>query len=149
MKRYYDFVVQCADKKVEYFLNNQVIDNKRPDYGSVITDFLDVKPTVYLCTTATSAYFNAKSKYFRNDLVCDRISIAMDFISRFQRDDGSFDLASCNFKSAPDTAFIIKRMSYTYKLIKKYDVNGSFKHIEDKIYGISRKCSCFRRFPYS
>jgi hypothetical protein len=47
MKRYYDFIVQCADKKVECFLNNQVIDNKRPDYGSLINDFLDVKPTVY------------------------------------------------------------------------------------------------------
>jgi hypothetical protein len=136
MKRYYDFIVQCADKKVECFLNNQVIDNKRPDYGSLINDFLDVKPTVYLCTTAVSAYFNPKSRYYQNALVYKRISLALDFITKFQRDDGSFDLASCNFKSAPDTAFIIKRMSYTYKLIKKYDVNGSFKLIEDKICGI-------------
>ncbi|HEY8499062.1 MAG TPA: hypothetical protein VIL89_00455 [Clostridia bacterium] len=136
MKRYYDFIVQCADKKVEFFLNNQVTDNKRPDYGSLINDFLDVKPTVYICTTAVSAYFNPKSRYHQNALICDRVSIAMDFISRFQRDDGSFDFASCNFKSAPDTAFIIKRMSYTYKLIKKYDVNGSFKLVEDKLYRI-------------
>jgi len=136
MKRYYDFIVQCADKKVEYFLNNQVTDNKRPDYGSLITDFLDVKPTVYLCTTAASAYFNPQSRYFQNALICDRISIALDFISRFQRDDGSFDLASCNFKSTPDTAFIIKRMNYTYKIIKKYDINGSFKLIEEKVRSI-------------
>ncbi|NLM11790.1 MAG: hypothetical protein GX213_13650 [Clostridiaceae bacterium] len=136
MKRYYDFIVQCTDRKTEYLLNNQVIDRERPDYGSLNNDFLDVKPTVYICTTAASAYFNPKSRFYYNDLVRDRISIAMDFIARFQRDDGSFDLASCNFKSAPDTAFIIKRMSYTYKLIKKYDVNGSFKIVEDKICGI-------------
>jgi len=136
MKRYYDFIVQCADKRVEYFLNNQVTDIKRPDYGSLINDFLDVKPDVYMCTTAVSAYFNPKSRYYQNDSVRDRISVAMDFISKFQRDDGSFDLASCNFKSAPDTAFIIKRMNYTYKIIKKYDLNGSFKLIEDKLHRI-------------
>lgn len=136
MKRYYDFIVQCADKKVEYFLNNQVTDSNRPDYGSLITDFLDVKPTVYLCTTAVSAYFNPKSRYYQNALICDRVSIAMDFISRFQRDDGSFDLANCNFKSTPDTAFIMKRMSYTYKIIKKYDVHGSFQLIKEKVCGI-------------
>jgi len=136
MERYYNFVVECADRKTDYFISNQVMDEKSPDYGSVKNAFIDVKMTVYTCCTCVAAYLNPKSKYYNSEQLLKRLSVAYDFIHRFQREDGSFDFASCNFKSAPDTAFIIKRLTYTYNLIKKYDNQNRLKEIKDKLYNI-------------
>ena len=136
MKKYYKFIVESADKKIDYFIRNQVMDENRPDYGSIDRPFIDVKMTVYLCCTAVAAYLNPQSEYYESKLLPKRISIAYDFISKYQREDGSFDLASCNFKSAPDTAFITKRLTYTYNLIKKFDKQNSLKEIKNKLYSI-------------
>lgn len=134
MKRYYQFIVDSADRKINYFIKKQVIDEKMPDFGSIKNPFIDVKMTVYLCCTSVAAYLNPKSKYHKSELLLQRLSIAYDFIRRYQREDGSFDLASCNFKSAPDTAFIVKRLTYTYNLIKKYDEQNNLAEIKNKLY---------------
>ena len=47
------------------------------------------------------------------------MDLALDFVGRTQREDGSFDFPSCNFKSAPDTAFCFKRLYAAWRLIKK------------------------------
>lgn len=136
MKRYYGFIVECADRKVDYFIRSQVTDEIRPDFGGIKNVFIDVKETVYVCCTCIAAYFNPKSRYYNNEHLVKRLSAAYDFIRRYQREDGSFDLASCNFKSAPDTAFITKRLTYTYKLIQKYDKENRLTEIKNKVYRI-------------
>jgi hypothetical protein len=136
MKKYYDYIVESADKKTNYFISNQVMDKNRPDHGSIEGPFIDVKMTVYSCCTAIAAYLNPKSNFYSSKSLLDRISLAYDFIKKYQREDGSFDYASCNFKSAPDTAFILKRLTYTYWLIEKYDSVNSMEHIKNKLYSI-------------
>jgi len=136
MKRYYDFIVESADRKIDYLMRNQVMDENRPDFGSVKNAFIDVKMTVYTCCTGIAAFLNPKSKYYNSELLMKRLSVAYDFIQKYQREDGSFDLASCNFRSAPDTAFIIKRLTYTYNLIKKYDKQNILAEIKNKLYCI-------------
>ncbi|NLM10819.1 MAG: hypothetical protein GX213_08635 [Clostridiaceae bacterium] len=136
MKRYYKFIVESADRKIDYFTDNQVMNEDRPDYGSIKSAFIDVKMTVYIACTGVAAYLNPKSKHYNNELLLKRLSAAYDFVRRYQREDGSFDLASCNFKSAPDTAFIIKRLTYTYNLIKKYDKQKNLTEIKNKLYNI-------------
>lgn len=136
MKRYYKFLVKSADKKVENFIVNQVMDTNKPDYGSISQPYIDVRQNIFMCSTATAAYFNPQSCYYHSSLLRDRLSLALDFIAKYQRDDGSFDLCSCNFKSTPDTAFDMKRMTYAYNLIKKYDTDGRFSKIAAKMYAI-------------
>ncbi len=136
MKRYYKFIVDSADKKVQNFIQNQVMNETKPDYGSIAQHVIDVRQNIYMCSTATAAYFNPKSSYYHSSLLRDRISLILDFIARYQRDDGSFDLSTCNFKSTPDTAFDMKRMTYAYNLISKYDSEGSFSEIAAKMYSI-------------
>ena len=48
------------------------------------------------------------------------MDLALDFIARTQREDGSFDYPSCNFKSAADTSFCFKRLIAAYRLLVKY-----------------------------
>ena len=60
MKRYYKFIVESADRKIDYFTDNQVMNEDRPDYGSIKSAFIDVKMTVYIACTGVAAYLNPK-----------------------------------------------------------------------------------------
>jgi hypothetical protein len=65
-----------------------------------------------------------------------RISLALDFIHRLQREDGTFDFPSCNFKSAPDTSFCLKRLIGAYKVLQKYGENTESEMLSKKYIAI-------------
>ena len=43
------------------------------------------------------------------------MNLAMDFIGRWQRDNGALDYPTCNFNSAADTSFCFKRLIAAYR----------------------------------
>jgi len=136
MDRYIGKVISSAEKKVTKFIHNQVKDPSRKDFGSLKNPMIDVKPTVYVLTTSVAVYLNKDSIYYHNSELFDVMKHALDFVGAFQREDGSFDYPTCNFKSAPDTAFCYKRLIAAYRLINKYDMENNLKELKDKYFDI-------------
>ncbi|MDN5378867.1 MAG: hypothetical protein PWQ76_1122, partial [Clostridiales bacterium] len=111
MKDYLKKIVADAEFRAENFMMNQILDSGSKEFGGFAKDMDIVQPktTIYGVTTLISLYNFKDSRFYLNDEVLKRINIALDYIARFQREDGTFDYLSCNFYSAPDTAFCVKR----------------------------------------
>lgn len=139
MDRYIGKLISSAEKRTANFMKNQVKDPSREDYGSLKFHVIDVKPTVYVLTTSLAVYLNKDSVYYKNPELHQAINLAIDFVATFQREDGSFDLATCNFMSAPDTSFIYKRLIAAYRLINKYDSENALDELKEKYYSIILK----------
>ncbi len=136
MDRYIGRLIHSAEKRVTDFMHNQVKDSSRKDYGGLRTPIVEVKPTVYVLTTAVAVYLNQSSRFYHDPQLLHSMNLALDFVAALQREDGSFDYPSCNFKSAPDTAFCFKRLIAAYRLLMKYDTEDRAKELKDKYYKI-------------
>lgn len=120
MKRYLKHMIRSTEKRVEVFLDMQCKDRSRIDFGGMKSSILEVKPTIYVMTSAVAVYVNSDSVFYKNEKLYQAMNHAIDFIERMQREDGSFDYPSCNFKSAPDTSFCFKRLIAAYRLLVAY-----------------------------
>lgn len=136
MDRYINKIISSADKRVEHFMKSQIKDPNRKDFGSLKNQVIDVKQTVYVLTTSLAVYFNQDSVYYKKPELLTSINLAIDFVARLQRENGSFDYATCNFLSAPDTAFIYKRLIAAYRLILKYDNDNELTLLKEKYLSI-------------
>ena len=106
MREHYKRMIQDSEQRVEYFMLNQIIAPNHSQYGGFVKkmNLAQPKMTIYGLTTLLSLYNTEESRYYRNADAAERIDIALDYVARFQREDGTFDLLDCNFYSAPDTA---------------------------------------------
>ena len=120
MKRFMGYIIKSSERRTEEFMALQVKDSHQPGYGGIRTDILDVKPTVYALATAAAVYSNPDSRYYQNPKLLQAMKQGMDFVIRYQNEDGSFDYPSCNFHSAPDTSFCLKRLFMNWTLLDRY-----------------------------
>ncbi|MDF2908226.1 MAG: hypothetical protein K0R34_3547 [Herbinix sp.] len=127
MERYIGKLLHSAEKRVVDFIRNQVKDPDRRDFGGLKMPMVDVKPTVYALTTAVAVYLNGDSSFYHDANLLEVMNRALDFVALCQREDGSFDYPTCNFKSAPDTAFCFKRLIAAYRLLLKYDTESTIE----------------------
>ena len=102
MRKHYERIVRENDKRVKRALRIQVMDENSPYYGGCPeeTDLMDAKYTIYRIYDMTGAYSNSRSVYYRDEAIAKRIVLALDYVARFQHEDGLFDLIRCNFHSA-------------------------------------------------
>ena len=120
MKQYMDFLIRGAQERTREFLHGQCRDSGTPGYGGKESPVLEAKPTIYDMATALSVYFLPQSLYYQDPSLWESLCLAMDFVERIQRRDGSFDFPSCNFFSAADTAFCFKRLLLGYDLLERF-----------------------------
>ncbi|WP_094548064.1 hypothetical protein [Petroclostridium xylanilyticum] len=135
---HYKRIIKDSEKRAAFFLKNQILDKNSFDYGAVVKErnYVEPKSTIYGITTLLALYYNEESSYYRKPDVYERINIALDYVRRAQRPDGTFDLLDCNFYSAPDTAFCVRRLAPSYKLLGKYGKDEKSEVIREKIYNI-------------
>ncbi len=130
MKRYMEHMIHSAEKRVDHFLSIQVTEEGDAFYGGMKQPILDVKPTIYAMAEAASVYLNENSRYYKSETLKTAMEAALIFIRNCQREDGSFDYPSCNFKSAPDTSFCFKRLIAAYRLFLKYSKEGELVNLK-------------------
>lgn len=124
MKKYYSRILADSDQRVQKLLPKQVTENANDFYygGFRDTDALvEPKYAIYCMTSMAAAYFNERSRWYLDTQLFEKILLAVDYIKRGQRENGFFDLINCNFYSAPDTAFCIKRLLPLYHYLIKHD----------------------------
>ncbi|WP_099469918.1 hypothetical protein [Konateibacter massiliensis] len=134
MKRYMEHIIRSAETRVEHFLAVQVKDKSRMDFGGMKGEIYEAKPTIYAMSEAVAVYCNKNSRYYHDKALKSAMNLALDFIAKAQRDNGSFDYPSCNFNSAPDTSFCFKRLIAGYRVMLQYEpdeeeILGKYKTI--------------------
>lgn len=72
MKRYLGHLIRSAERRVEHFLNAQVLDRSREDFGAMRGDVIEGKPTIYALAAAVSVYCNRDSRYYHDKESCLR-----------------------------------------------------------------------------
>ena len=110
MRRYWDHLVRSTEKRVEDFLERQIRDRGREDFGRMESQVIEGKETIYQLTNALCVYFCQESGYYKDAGLWTAILDGVGFVERWQRPDGSLDYPICNFYSAPDTAFCFRCM---------------------------------------
>lgn len=130
MKRYLSHLIRSAEIRVAQFLREQEKDPGRLMYGGIREEIWEAKPTIYRMADAVAVYVNQDSRYFHDETLYQAMLLAMQFVSRTQREDGSFDYPSCNFKSPADTAFCFKRLIGAYRLLVKYELTGAAEELK-------------------
>lgn len=140
MKRYMAHLIKGAEQRTRDFLRTQVKDSGDLQYGGIQGDIWEAKPTIYALAAAVAVYLQPESVFYQDHELYQAMDLALDFIARTQRDDGSFDYPSCNFKSAADTSFCFKRLIAAYRLLTKYD-DGSdeLRRLQKKYQVIMRR----------
>ena len=120
MERYMAHLLKGAEYRTRQFMGSQVKNPASLQYGGIKGDIWEAKPTIYALASALAVYFHEDSCFYKSKELYQAVGLALDFIARTQREDGSFDYPSCNFKSAADTSFCFKRLIAAYCLLVKY-----------------------------
>lgn len=122
MRKHYEMILTQSDKRVKRMLSIQEMNPENAEgYGGFrdSTGLIQPKFSIYRLTTMAACWFNRGSVYYQDEMIRERLRLAVDYVARGQRENGCFDLIDCNFYSAPDTAFCVKRLLLLYSYTKK------------------------------
>jgi hypothetical protein len=137
MEKHYQFILKDTEELVFESMCRQIMDEKNENVGAFLDNnhILDAKFTIYRTSSMISLYCNPDSKLYRDEALYDRILKGLGFAVKMQKESGLFDYVTCNFSSAPDTAFCIKKLMPIFFFLK--DVRGENRtEKEDEIFGI-------------
>lgn len=122
MSGHWQKIIHDAEKRTEFFLATQITDERMRACGSTPSSWgiADPKPTLFAAAEAMACYLNSHSYLHCDSRIPVSYRRALEFAFRVLNPDGTFDYPYCNFRSAPDTAFIINRVFITRGLIVKF-----------------------------
>jgi hypothetical protein len=143
MNPYLPRIIQDAERRAELLEVNQVLDSQSEQYGGFVDEkhWTQPKTTIYKLTTLLSLYNTPQSRYYQSAEAMQKIQNALDYVIRFQHQDGTFDYINCNFHSAPDTAFCVKRLLPSWLYLEKDRSDAGNKEAFEKISGILRRAA--------
>lgn len=119
MEKHYQKMIRDTQDRVEKSLQIQVLDRESPRYGGFAdpTGIVQAKFAIYRVASMAAAYCNEDTIYYHDGKVLDSILLGLDYIRRVQHESGLFDYITCNFFSAPDTAFCVKKLLPLYRYL--------------------------------
>ncbi|GAA4446765.1 hypothetical protein GCM10023091_40510 [Ravibacter arvi] len=92
-----------------------------PDFGG-LTDhqqMFNAHSTSGFVRVCANALSLPNSKFYRSEELPPLMDDAMAYLLKLQHQDGTIDLLSTNFHSTPDVAFLVKRLTHTYRLLQQ------------------------------
>ena len=149
MRKQYETIVRESDERAARSLEIQVMEGpESPFYGGFRdgNGLVEAKFAIYRITTMLACYLNADSRYHGDRALLARIELGLSFVERTQRPDGFFDFNDCNFYSAPDTAFCVKRILPVFCYLRRHgDEWPECAALEDRLERILRRaCDAIR-----
>lgn len=120
MEKHYQKMLRDTEDRVVKSLQIQVLDRESPRYGGFAdpTGIVQAKFAIYRIAGMAAAYCNEDTRFYRDGRVYDSILKGLDYVSGVQHESGLFDYITCNFFSAPDTAFCIKKLLPVYQYLR-------------------------------
>ena len=109
MRTHYEQMVRDTKKRALRHLKTQNFDQNSPYYGAFVmpNGVYMQKHALYCIADIGAVYCNADSALYHDDKLLASMLIGLDYVRAQQHENGLFDYITCNFFSAPDTAFCI------------------------------------------
>lgn len=137
MERHYQKIIQDTQDRVVKSLQMQILDKNSPRYGGFADPdgIVQAKYTIYRVAGMVAAYCNEDTCFYHDARVFDSIQKGLCYVMGVQHESGLFDYITCNFFSAPDTAFCVKKLLpvYQYLLGRKETENPAALSAEEEI----------------
>ena len=137
MEKHYRKMIKDTENRVVKSLQIQVMDEANPRYGGFedATGIVQAKFSIYRVASMIACYCNEDTIYYRNAVVFERILLGLEYIRRVQHENGLFDYITCNFNSAPDTAFCVKKLLPIYRYLDSVNKGEGLTEEEREIFG--------------
>ncbi len=109
MRSHYERMIRDTEKRAERAIKTQNLDHESPYYGAfVMHDGVYMqKHALYCIADMGAVYCNLDSKLYHDEKLLASMLAGLDYVRAQQHENGLFDYITCNFYSAPDTAFCI------------------------------------------
>lgn len=109
MRAHYIKILQDTEKRARRAIRIQNLRSDSPWYGAFPQNdgVYQAKSTIYCTESLITCYCCADSELHHDDLLLERARLGLDYVDSVQHENGLFDYITCNFFSAPDTAFCI------------------------------------------
>ena len=109
MKAHYTRLLRDTEKRVAQALTTQNRDPNSPYYGAFVmpNGVYMAKHSLYCIAYLAEAYLNPETRYYHDEMILGSMLRSLDYVDSQQHENGLFDYITCNFFSAPDTAFCI------------------------------------------
>ena len=123
MRAHYERLLRDTEKRVVSALRTQNLDTQSPYYGAFVKNdgVYMQKHALYQIASLAAAYCNQDTMYYHDENILSRMLIGLDYVRSQQHENGLFDYITCNFFSAPDTAFCIGIILPAYRYLRKQD----------------------------
>ncbi|MCR4940718.1 MAG: hypothetical protein K5930_11540 [Treponemataceae bacterium] len=137
MRAHYLKMIKDSESMVRKFLPEQVLDPENEYFGGFRDPdgLIQAKFTIYRINTMMGLYCNEESSFYNSEQLEKSIFIALDFLHRVQNESGLFDYIDCNFNSAPDTAFCVKRLLPSWQWLESHKNEYSPADVKCVFYG--------------
>lgn len=135
MERHYWRMVRDTQRRVEKSLRVQVLREDSARYGGFPDDtgVVDAKYSIYRTASMMACYCNPDTAYYHDGRLLERILPGLAYVRRAQHENGLFDYITCNFFSAPDTAFCLKKLLPIYQYLAGKEREAGEERIFEKV----------------
>lgn len=109
MRNHYLRILKDTEERVIHATRTQETDKNSPYYGGFydVNRMVQAKVAIYQVLPEIECYLNPDTRFYKNEKIYASMMLGLDYIRSCQHENGLFDYVTCNFNSAPDTAFCI------------------------------------------
>lgn len=136
MKAHYNLMVRDTENSVKRALSTQNLTESSPWYGAFPQPdgVYQAKSTIYCVSSMIAVYCSRDAAFYHDEKILERILRGLDYVDRVQHENGLFDYVTCNFFSAPDTAFcIVKIIPHLQYLTARETLSDGEALIRDRL----------------
>ena len=119
----FNVLVTVNDQLTETLLRRQELNKSHPWFGGVRDEYEihTAGGTAELVKVLISAYVSPESKFYKSDILAERMDYASLYLLKAQHEDGTIDLLSTNFHFTPDTGFVLEPLCIGLSVLNRID----------------------------
>lgn len=121
MRAHYERMILDTEKRALLAMKTQNLQPASPYYGAFVmpNGVYMQKHALYCIADIGAVWCNEASKYYHDETMLAAMLRGLDYVRAQQHENGLFDYITCNFFSAPDTAFCIGIILPLVQYLKK------------------------------
>lgn len=141
MEEHFRKIAEDTDKRVQRALKIQVLNQEHPSFGGFPdeNEVIHAKYAIYRIAPMLSAYLCPECRYYQDETIWKRILAGLSYVKHCQHENGLFDYVLCNFNSAPDTAFCMKKLIPFYEYFTVHKRNPKEEQLVKELGMILKK----------
>lgn len=124
MRTHYEIMIRDTEKRATRAMKTQNLQIGSPYYGAFVmpNGVYMQKHALYCIADIAAVYCCKDSQYYHDENLLASMLIGLDYVRAQQHENGLFDYITCNFFSAPDTAFCIGIILHPLQYLKSREV---------------------------